>query len=224
MPSVINVNTELLDYSESMLRDIDGATVQHLKDSIQAYGILQPLVVCRKEGRFMVICGNHRLCAAKGLGLLTVPVIVRNPLNRWDIVFWGLAENTQRLEMNPIREGELFKRMTIDMPKEEIARHIQKSLFYVEIRILIYEKLHADLKQHVGKRLTLSNAVALARLPKLEQIAVWDKLVETVPESTKSYGKVSGFCNPSKKGPFWCICKKCGSRHLRGVNVNEPVS
>lgn len=98
-----------IDYSRTMLREIDGQTINDLKESIKQHGVLQPIVVFLNEKqKYEVVCGNHRLCAVKGLGLKTIPAIVKSLSLPEDAVFLALNENIQRFEMNPLREGEVY--------------------------------------------------------------------------------------------------------------------
>src|SRR5438132_1461383 len=52
----------------------DGDTLDELKDSIRSHGILEPLVVRPREGKFEIVCGERRYRAASELGLGFVPV------------------------------------------------------------------------------------------------------------------------------------------------------
>jgi ParB family chromosome partitioning protein len=174
------IATDLIDYSEFMVREIDGQTINDLKESIKKYGVLQPILVFRnqKTDRWQVICGNHRLCAAKSLGLKTVPIIIKQ-VNQDEAVFLSLNENIQRLEMNPSREGQIYVELTkkdsYHYSIENLSILLGKSKQYIEGRIRLWEKLRDDLKPHVGKILTLTNALSLSRLSTDEQLEMFAK-------------------------------------------------
>ena len=213
-----SINVNLIEYSRLMVRPIDGQTVADLKASIKQYGVLQPIVIFRNEhSKWEVICGNHRLCAARGVGLKTIPVIIRQ-CSPTDALILGLTENIQRFEMDPIREGEIYANMNCS--SDWIAEKINKSKNYVENRLRIFRGLHAKLKSEMGKTLNLTNAIALSKLPQEMQLTVFSKMKAVsdahLPPESHSYG---GY-NVPLDSPY-CTCDKCGSKHLRGVSVGD---
>jgi len=220
--SFCEISVDLIDYSEFMVREIDGQTINDLKESIKKHSVLQPILVFRNEktDRFQVICGNHRLCAAKGLGLKTIPAIIKVLNSSDDAVFLSLTENVQRFEMNPIREGEIYSHLLEKdrYPIEMLVERLGKSKFYINSRISIFKNLHEDLKVALGKTLTLTNATSLSRLPKTEQLEIFNqirKLANTKPENpNKSPWGLS------ESSPY-CICDKCGAKHLKGVSIEK---
>jgi ParB/RepB/Spo0J family partition protein len=208
-----------IDYSRTMLREIDGQTINDLKESIGIHGVLQPILVFlnEKNQRYEVICGNHRLCAAKGLGLKMIPAIVMQLSCPGDAVILALNENIQRFDMNPLREGEVYVSLLEQHSIEGLAKKIGKSRYYVEGRINVFKNLHPDLKNRIGATLTLTNAISLAKLPKIQQLEVYNKIVENLNVHPKSglRGGIGGMNAPSP----YCTCEKCGAKHLKGVNV-----
>jgi ParB family chromosome partitioning protein len=223
---VTEISVDLIQYSRTMLREIDGQTIADLKDSISEYGVLQPIVVFRNErDAWEVVCGNHRLCAARGVGLKTIPVVIRQ-CHSSEALLIGLAENIQRLEMNPIREGEIYYGLTVNSAysSESIAKKINKGKAYVENRIRIFRNLHPKLKLELGKTLNLSNAVALSALGQNEQLVVYSKMKavsqSSFPQASSSLGYGDeGF--PEGYSSPYCVCEKCNSKHLRGVSVGD---
>ncbi|MGD0071374.1 MAG: ParB/RepB/Spo0J family partition protein [Candidatus Bathyarchaeia archaeon] len=211
----------VIQYSRTMIRPIDGQTIHDLKESMKQHGLLQPIVVYLNEKQeWEVICGNHRLCAAKGLGWDQIPVIMKQ-CTPSDAVILSLTENIQRLNMNPVREGELFATMKYD--PETIAKKLGKSKQYVDGRIQIYKNLHPKLKEEIGKSLGVMNAIFLSKLPQSEQLIIYAKIkavsdVHLQPQ--KLYGGYGGGYIPSDSSPY-CICDKCGSKHLRSVSIGD---
>lgn len=224
---VTEISVNLIEYSRTMLREIDGQTIADLKDSISQYGILQPIVVFRNEkDQWEVICGNHRLCAARGVGLKSIPVVIRQ-CHSSEALLLGLAENIQRLEMNPIREGEIYYGLTVNSAytSEHIAKKINKSVTYVSNRIKVFRNLHPKLKGELGKTLNLGNAVALSALGQAQQLEVYSKMKAVsqanlpkqslFPHGYGGEGWDGGYQSP------YCDCEKCGSKHLKGVSVGD---
>lgn len=226
------LNTKEIIYSRFMVREIDGATVAVLKESIKLYGLLQPIVVFKNErGQYEVICGNHRLCAAKGIGLSEVPVIIKSSVSNTDAIFLSLAENVQRLEMNPLKEGEIYLHLLKDgYDIDGLVQKIGRSKYYIETRIKVFQKLHEELRGQIGKRLTIGNAIALSGLPKARQMEIYETLIQNIgPKSffatrAKGVSEVSKGANYRKDKPsiIYCVCERCGAKHLHGVSLNDP--
>ena len=85
----------------------DEAQLEELADSIQKYGVLQPLLVQKRGESYEIIAGERRWRAAKLAGLKTVPVVIReySPQQAMEI---ALIENVQREDLNPIEEPWLI--------------------------------------------------------------------------------------------------------------------
>ncbi len=129
----------------------DIAKIDELAASIKDQGLLQPLVVRPIDHGFEVVAGERRLKAARKLGLLQVPVIVRDVTDQEALVL-ALVENLQREELNPIEEAESFRRLVdeFQQSQEDVARLVSKD------------------------RATVANLLRLLKLPKDIQRAVSD--------------------------------------------------
>ena len=140
------LDVELLDQNpDQPRRDFNEKELQSLSQSIKAKGIIEPLIVSRKnDGRFELIAGERRLKAAKLANLDQVPVIIRekseDPADR---LILALLENICREDLNPIEEAESFLRLE----KE-------------------FGKTHQEIAAMSGReRPTITNAVRLLKLP-----------------------------------------------------------
>ena len=131
------------EFDEGKLRDLSG--------SIRQYGVLQPLVVTRREVQkedggiateYELIAGERRLRASRLAGLLQVPVIIRTS-DEGDRAKLELAiiENLQREDLNAMDRAKAFDRLVKDFnfKHTEIASRIGKSREYVSntIRLLL---------------------------------------------------------------------------------------
>lgn len=120
----------------------DEQTIDELASSIQANGILQPLIVKPDGDGFQLIAGERRLRAAKKIGLKEVPVIVKD-VDEKNQLFLSLIENLQREDINPIDEAEGYKKLIED-----------------------YGLNQFDVAKRIGKdRATVANAIRLLKLP-----------------------------------------------------------
>jgi ParB family chromosome partitioning protein len=131
-------------------REFDQAALQSLADSIRQYGILQALVVTRKEVEkpdglaieYELIAGERRLRAAKLAGLSQVPAQVRSG-EETDLMKLELAiiENIQREDLNSVDRAKAFDRLAKEFgfKHAEIGKKVGKSREYVSntLRLLM---------------------------------------------------------------------------------------
>lgn len=99
-----------------------------LADSIKQFGIIQPLIVQKKENYYEIIAGERRWRAAKMAGLKEVPVIVKEYTDQ-EAVEIALIENIQRENLNPIEEALAYKRLLTEfnLKQDEVAERVSKS-------------------------------------------------------------------------------------------------
>lgn len=106
---VTSVPLSLLDPNPQQPRQAMGAeNLEHLKESIREHGVLQPIVVRKREGRYQIIAGERRFRAAEGLGLAEVPAVVREVPDE-QMLELALVENLQREDLDPIEKADSFK-------------------------------------------------------------------------------------------------------------------
>ncbi len=132
-------------------REFDPAQMQSLADSIRQYGVLQALVVTRKEVpkedgglavEYELIAGERRLRAAKLAGLSQVPVLIKVGDEENDLMKLELAiiENIQREDLNPVDRSRAFQRLIDEFGFKhlDIAKKVGKSREYVSnsVRLL----------------------------------------------------------------------------------------
>ena len=113
---------------DSLKKAFDEAQLEELADSIQKYGVLQPLLVQKRGESYEIIAGERRWRAAKLAGLKTVPVVIReySPQQAMEI---ALIENVQREDLNPIEEALAYQRLMqeFSLKQEEIAERVSKN-------------------------------------------------------------------------------------------------
>ncbi len=106
-------------------QDFDEGALEEMMRSIQANGIIQPVVVREHDGNYQLIAGERRLRACLALGIERVPVVVNDvPDNR--MLELALIENLQRRDLNPIEKAEAFQGYIAryGLTQEEAARRI----------------------------------------------------------------------------------------------------
>ena len=109
-------------------KNFDEDLLQELADSIKQYGIIQPLIVQKRDDYYEIIACERRWRAAKIAGLKEVPVIIKDYTDR-EIVEIALIENIQRADLNPIEEAQAYQRLIkeYNLKQDEVAEKVSKS-------------------------------------------------------------------------------------------------
>ncbi len=109
-------------------KQFDDKALEELSQSIRSYGILNPLTVRCRGGRYELVAGERRLRAARLAGLTEVPCILLD-VNMEDASLIALVENLQRKDLDFIEEAIGLSRLIrmFGMSQEEAARRIGKS-------------------------------------------------------------------------------------------------
>ena len=113
---------------EQPRKQFDADALQELSESIKQYGVLQPLLVQKRDGYYEIIAGERRWRAAKMAGLKEVPVVIKDFTDQ-QIVEISLIENIQREDLNPIEEAMAYKRLMEEfhLKQDAIAERVSKS-------------------------------------------------------------------------------------------------
>ncbi len=132
-----------------------------LAASIKERGLLQPILVRRKEGVYEIIAGERRYRAARIAGLQDIPAIVRDADDR-ECLELAMIENLQREDLNPIEIATVYRRFVDD-----------------------FEYTHETLAKKIGvERSSVSNYIRLLKLPD------WVKDLMTQGKLTQGHGRV----------------------------------
>ncbi len=130
----------------------DPQKIQELANSIEANGLIQPLILRHKGERYELIAGERRLRAAQLAGLTEVPAIVQDYADD-RILEIALIENIQREDLNPIETAQALDRL---------ARELSLS--------------HEEIGRRTGKdRTTITNLLRLLRLPNEIQLLIAER-------------------------------------------------
>ena len=99
-----------------------------MSESIKQYGVLQPLLVQKKDKYYEIIAGERRWRAAKLAGVKEVPVIIKD-YSTQEVMEIALIENIQREDLNPIEEAQAYQRLIKDyrLKQDEVAEKVSKS-------------------------------------------------------------------------------------------------
>jgi ParB family chromosome partitioning protein len=124
-------------------KEFEPRALEDLADSIRQYGVLQPLVVTRKEilrpdnhgmdVHYELIAGERRLRASKIAGLAQVPIIIRKETDNKVKLELAIIENLQREDLNPLDRAVAFEQLykEFELTHAEIGKKMGKSRVYV---------------------------------------------------------------------------------------------
>lgn len=147
---------------------LDDARLDELARSIESNGVIQPIVVRRTGDSFQIIAGERRWRAAQKVGLLRVPIVIREVAagQERSLLEMALVENIQREDLNPIDEALAYKRLgeEFHLTQEEIATSVGKDRASVAnfVRLLkLPDEVQADV---AAGSLSMGHARALLTL------------------------------------------------------------
>jgi ParB family chromosome partitioning protein len=168
--AALEVDIDLLEPNDYQPRaDMDDERLQELTRSIQANGIIQPIVARRLEGgRYQIVAGERRWRAAQRAGLRQVPVVVKelDGGEKQRRLEMALVENIQRENLNPIEEARAYQMLVNEfgLKHEQVAAQVGKDRSTVAnmLRLL---RLPDEVQTEVASgRLSMGHARALVSL------------------------------------------------------------
>lgn len=146
--------------------------IEELADSIKSNGVIQPIVVIKKDDHYMIVAGERRYLASKKAGLTKIPAIIKS-FSDEEILEIALIENIQRSDLNALEEALAFNHLIdkYSVTHEDLAKKLGKSRVYITntSRIL---KLPVSVKTKVmDGKLSKGHAITLLQLENEKDIA-----------------------------------------------------
>ena len=161
--------------------DFDPVALEELAASINENGIVQPITVRKKDGKFELIAGERRLRAVKLINMRTIPAYVMSVENDGSLLQLALIENIQREDLNPVDVALAYRELveTHGLTHGEIADRVGKDRSTVAnfLRLL---GLPDEIKESVRKG-EISQGHARALLPikeSAEMLALYRKIIK----------------------------------------------
>jgi ParB family transcriptional regulator, chromosome partitioning protein len=179
-PSFEQLPLDRIDPNPRQPREsFDEETLQDLTSSIEAVGVLQPIVVRPAGERYQIVMGERRVRAARTAGLERIPAIVRTTEDD-QLLRDALLENVHREDLNPLEEAAAYKQLLADfgITQQELASRLGRSRPVIAnaMRLL---NLPGSVQRRIAAR-TLSaghaNAVASLEDP-VQQERLADRIV-----------------------------------------------
>lgn len=132
---------------EQPRKRFDEEALRQLAASIQHSGVIQPIIVYPRDGRYVIVAGERRYRASRMAGLSTIPAIVRS-YDRVKQMEVALLENIQREDLNPIEEAQAIRRLMDEcgLTQEAVSGQLGRSRPAVAnlLRILSLPKAMQD--------------------------------------------------------------------------------
>ena len=167
-PGTVNTGVQMLrlsqvDPNRSQPRRIfEEDALDELADSIRQFGVLQPILVQKKDGRYEIIAGERRWRACRKAGLKEIPAIIREYSDQ-ETLELSLIENIQREDLNPIEEAKAFKSLLDEfgLRQEDLAARVSKSRTAItnSVRLLKLDERVQDMI--IQKEISMGHARAL---------------------------------------------------------------
>lgn len=135
--------------------DFDDEEIKGLAESIENQGLLQPIVVRKKDNGFEIISGERRFRAFNSLKRESIPCLIKDKVTDREMLELALVENIQREQLNEIEKAIAYQKLLLEC-----------------------NYTHEQLSKQVGKsRSVISNSLRLLNLPdKIQQLLRKDEI------------------------------------------------
>lgn len=172
----------------------DPETLEELKASIKNVRVIQPISVRKhpsKPGKFMILVGERRWCAAMALGIKAMPVLVRENLSEIEILEIQIAENMPgyRMGLKPHEKAECVAKLKrlLNLDQEGLAKHLGKSQAWVAQTLAISQISPEIVKFKEENPDLASDTTTVLALDKLQKVdpAAAERLIEKAKTEQK---------------------------------------
>lgn len=109
-------------------KSFDETALEELADSIRNHGVIQPIIVRKRDDYYEIIAGERRWRAARLAGLKEIPVVIREYTDS-EVSEIALIENIQREDLSPLEEARAYKTLIEEygITQEELSGRLSKS-------------------------------------------------------------------------------------------------
>ncbi len=171
-------------------------SLEELAQSIRTNGVVQPILVRRKSGKFQIVAGERRWRAAQRAGLKKIPTIIKE-ISDNKLLELALIENIQRQDLNAIEEARAYKNLieTVGLTQEMIAERVGKNRTVITTYLRLLKLPNDILKFVEDEKITAGHARALLMAENVaSQRSLAQKIVEmslSVRETVKAVKRLS---------------------------------
>ncbi len=169
---VIDIPLELIQPNPFQPRKhFDEVQLKELAESIRVNGVLQPVIVKKVVGGYMLVAGERRVKASKIAGFNTCPGIVRDYNNQY-LAELALLENIQREDLTIVEEANAYQNAieSLSLTHLELSQKIGKSRSYVSNTLGILNLPGNVLEEINNGNISMGHARALSKLKDVQRI------------------------------------------------------
>lgn len=178
--TIYNLKIDLLIPNPNQPRkQFNEISLNELASSIKTYGILNPILVRKKENMYEIIAGERRYRAAKIAGLTEIPAIIKNvDENKMSEI--AIIENIQRENINPIEEAKSYQEILNkkNITESELSELLGKSQPFISNKIRLLN-LQLDIQEAlINKKISEKHARSLLKIKnEAQQIALLKRII-----------------------------------------------
>lgn len=201
---IVNLKiTEVEPNKNQPRKTFDEDALLELTDSIKQHGIITPILVTKKNDRYMIVAGERRWRAAMKAELKVVPAVVKN-LSDEEVAEIAIIENLQREGINAIEEAFAFKSLIDEhgYTQDQVADKISKSRVYVTNSMRLLKLAPKVQEMVIQEMLTAGHARTLLSIAdEAEQIETAQKVFDENLSVRETEKLVKSLSKTSPKKP-----------------------
>lgn len=213
-------------------KKFDKESLEELAESIKQFGIIQPIVVQKKDDYYEIIAGERRWRAAKLAKVKEVPVIIKE-YTKQEVMEIALIENIQRKDLNPIEEALAYKSLIDEchLKQEELAKRVSKSRTAIANSLRLLKLTDEVQEMLISEELSMGHARALLGLDQEDlQLEAAKNVVEKGLSVRDTEKLVKSILNPkqaklpipsSEEAVYTTIATKLREKFGTKVSINH---
>lgn len=174
-------------------KDFSPEEIHGLSRSIKENGLLQPIIVRKKEDHYEVISGERRLRAFKELKRSRIPAIIKDDVTDEQMLSMALVENIQRENLNEIEEAHAFQVLLTrcGFTHEQLAGRLGKSRSVITNTLRLLQLPEFIQKQLIAQKINMGHARALLSLSSAKEM---EQLCKRIIEENLPVREVESIC------------------------------
>jgi ParB family chromosome partitioning protein len=175
--------------------------LKELAESLKTHGVISPILVTIRNGRFVLVAGERRFRAAQMAGFVTIPAFVREYTDN-EMLEIALLENIQREDLTPIEVAKTYEIMIheLGVTQQQLALRVGKSRSQITNMIGLLS-LPQSVQEFVNNgKLSMGHARALS---KLQDRSLIDELTKRIVKEQLSVRDIEQIAqSKTKKTPI----------------------
>lgn len=182
-------------------KSFDGELLGQMARSIEAFGVVQPIVVRTVGTDYELVAGERRWRAAREAGLEKIPAIIKQTTET-DSLEMALIENLHRSDLNAIEEANAYQQLLDDfaITHEELSRRVGKSRATISNTIRLLQLVPRIQKEVMDGKISTGHARALLALQ--DQPKLQDEICSRIIAEGLSVRQVEELCGLGGSAQF----------------------